>query len=291
LIYNIKLEIFKLKFIFKLLMFLSVFIGLINSHYLIFFTLKKEKSLDKIIPNIYDILNKENETISVNNGNMDLDYIKTLLFKMDSYFENLTDSSNLIEIFNESLVKNLEERKILEIESKLSCYPIHNSTYNFFLSNIWNWLDSSLYSFIPLITMIVCSISIIAELNKKFISIPDTNHHIEIKQKKRNNQILLMLCTTNFFFVLFSLPYSITNNNFVTLEPGFILVTHMLAYSNNSFNFLFYIIFSGKYRSKLSFLVKILFLGKQRVLNKIDCNQNLSLIEKHVDPSFDICKA
>ena len=100
-----------------------------------------------------------------------------------------------------------------------------------------------------------------------------------------------MLSTTNFFFVLFSLPYSISNNNIISLQPSFIFFAHMLAYSNNSFNFLFFIIFSGKYISKLVLLVKFLFSGKQQVINKIDLKQNLSLIEKHdANQSFEIYK-
>ena len=80
------------------------------------------------------------------------------------------------------------------------------------------------------------------------------------RRKKRNNQLSMLLLATNLYFLLSSLPFSLANHKltFDDSDNMKLLRHNILAYSNNSFNFIFYGLFSEKYRFTLfSFIKKV----------------------------------
>ncbi len=74
------------------------------------------------------------------------------------------------------------------------------------------------------------------------------------------------MASTSFFFLVCSLPYCLIyhKSNIERSETDFtftLIVVHILSYSNNSFNFVFYYLFSEKYREELS---NLFWTGKIR---------------------------
>jgi len=148
--------------------------------------------------------------------------------------------------------------------------------YNYFYNHIWNWIDACIYSFIPFVIMIVCSIVILIQTRKKTPTLivdqrSKFNRKLHEKATRRNNQLVIMLTATNFYFILTSLPYCITHliSNSEKIFDEFallLLIIYILAYSNNSVNIIFYVLFSQKYRESFMYLFKST-LGYQQ-LNK-----------------------
>jgi hypothetical protein len=233
LIHNIKLKIFKIDSISSTLSIIAILVGFINSHFLVLF----KSNINSLTNNNY-----ENE-----------------LFDDGNY------SINISIYINEYSNYSFEST----INPVVSCYPNDMPHYTYFLNNIWTWIDTSIYSIIPFVIMIICSILILIQTKKTNRNFKIRNKRIVLQNKRRNNQIALMLLTTNFFFILFSLLYDITNNNLMKSNSTLILTAHLLAYSNNSFNFVFYTLFSSKYRSVLFGMLKIPFLfGDSRPINQ-----------------------
>ena len=135
------------------------------------------------------------------------------------------------------------------------CYPVVYVDYVEFLNKFFNWIDNSIYSFIPSIVMIVCSIAIIHYIRKNSHSLTRQNCMInqqaETNRRRRNNQLLIMLVSTNVSFMVFTLPYSIFNNQTFKQYYEISFIANMISYSNNSFNFVFYCLFSTAYKEIL----------------------------------------
>jgi hypothetical protein len=154
-----------------------------------------------------------------------------------------------------------------------SCYPLPNSKYEYFLNNIWIWIDTSLYSLIPFTIMIVCTLMIAVEIRintQKFlrssINLNNLNRGIILRRIRRTIQMLLMLTSTNIYFVISSMPFFVVfhvynakieeKEKYTTNYASLLIIVHILAYSNNSANFIFYGLFSKKYREEISIFLK-----------------------------------
>ena len=158
------------------------------------------------------------------------------------------------------------------------CYPLKNEKYYIFLLNIWVWIDSFIYSLIPFVVMTICSIIIISEIETKSkgllkscdnVNKKSQNHRICLKSKRRNRKLSIMLLVNNLFFILCSLPYRLNlifynhdseKDNTSTFQVYF----YALPYLINSFNFIFYYIFSTEYRE----LIKLIFFVRKNILNQ-----------------------
>jgi hypothetical protein len=114
--------------------------------------------------------------------------------------------------------------------------------------------------------MLVCSVLILVKLKKKssngFLDETDRLNRTVIRRKnKRNNQLMLMLLATNVCFIMCTLPYCVINigmkNSLIGTNSSLLLYIHMLAYAYNSANFLFYALFSQKYRETIRILFKM----------------------------------
>ncbi len=149
------------------------------------------------------------------------------------------------------------------------CFPEQNSLYAQFLNEVWIYVDLSIFSFFPFLVMVISSLFIWAHLSSKrfkqtrlSLTKRDTfNKKICSRNDRRNKQTLCMLLVTNGYFIVCSLPYCTLNFMF-NYSPSanwvtWLLVVNALAYSHNSINFVFYLLFSQKYRQTIAgFLFK-----------------------------------
>ena len=272
LICNKQKKIFTIKYIERLILAIVLLLAVINWHYLFFFNLglnKQHQYLNKPSnTSSYFFYNDTNSDITPNISNY-LSEIKTI----DDYKLKSLESNEL----------KIKSYSIPVLESSMFvCYPSNNSIYNYFFYKIWTWIHSSIYSFIPIIIMILCSIFILIELNRKnkrlFRISANFNRHLLKNRFQRKNQVIFMLISTNLFFIVCSLPYCISHSNssFAHTEPELSktsFVIHVLAYSNNSINFLFYSIFSSKFRkecSKLLTMFKLINLDVNLEVNNLE---------------------
>ena len=182
--------------------------------------------------------------------------------KIDYYLSNIKPEKWKNEIESENTDNSLFDPSIgKEKNLYYLCYPPSNTIYYFFLISIWKWVDTLVYSILPFLVMIICSMLILMEIKRKssarsLLISSNLNKIITQNRTKRNNQILFMLISTNLFFILCSLPYCISNYNVSldrsdTSSSNSLYIVHILAYSNNAFNFFFYGLFSKKYREEL----------------------------------------
>jgi hypothetical protein len=203
----------RIRFLFFLIFFI---IFMINSHFLSFLTLISLKTVSKNVTN-----NFTNE-----------------------FYDYNFDNNRLL---NDSL-----------LITTTMCFPHHQTFYNYFVLKIFVWIDISLYSVIPFVAMLITSALILIKIRNKnsnrFLMQNRTNRRLSKRRNRKNNQMLVMLLATNALFIICSLPYSILINQDL-IHPDYrqflnqqYLIIHMLAYSNKSVNFVFYLTFSLKYR-------------------------------------------
>ena len=232
----------------KIVIILMIILTLANLHYLVFLRLNSADYNEKL----------------------DFRHLKK---NKDQKLHNYTDDSKLdaVQFFNQSIKNgNLilnrynitahPESLLIDISNETSvfmCYPLQTEKYNYFLLNVWLWIDALIYSLIPFLVMLICSIIIIVEIRSKSNSFIQSNLNsnplICKKTKRRNRQLLIMLLFNNFYFVICSLPLCLSMFYYKYMGQqlethSFQTFFHILAYSNNSFNFVFYFIFSHKYR-------------------------------------------
>jgi hypothetical protein len=141
------------------------------------------------------------------------------------------------------------------------CFPINNPIYAEFLTNVWIWIDMCIFFLVPFLVMSICSTVILIKINRKtakfFKNLMNKNNASNraacSRRAKRNRQLLYMLLLTNLYFLLSCLPYSITFMMFkserIMSEFGKSLV-HMVLYTNNAVNFLFYGFSCERYRAE-----------------------------------------
>lgn len=253
LIYNKKLICFQINQIESLVLIIMIILALLNTHYLYYFNLN---------------INYEQitftDTVNYSTGTKD---INSLIFY-------LKETKNLNEInytyrysfLNQSFKhykfqnNSLNESILLKKTTTFGCYQWNNTSYGHFFLHIWNWIDALIYSYVPIFVMAICSFLILKEVNKKGRRLSTNpifgNRRFTKNRIKRSNQILLMLVSTNLFFIICSIPYCISHYNISferteTDKSHSLYLVHTLAYSNNSFNIIFYIIFSERFRKEL----------------------------------------
>ena len=207
-----------------------VIIASLNFHYILFIDLT-----ETIKPNALSFFH-----LLLQNGTMTYTFEKTDTF-LGAFF-------NLNSIY--------AERK---------CFAGAGTKYEFFLQEIWFWVDLSIYSLLPFIVMTISSIIIIIKFKKmnrsyfEFISNPryQFNRRNYLKKIKKNRQICLMLLNSDFFFFISNLQYWVgffmfryksSQNEFFQNYYSF---SYVLLYSHNAFEFLIFSFSSEKYRKEL----------------------------------------
>lgn len=143
------------------------------------------------------------------------------------------------------------------------CMPLESSRYYNFLINVWLYIDICVAVVIPFIIMSVCSVIILSRIrkkNKKYFNnllqsrTSESNRTNACRRSKRSRQLLYMLLITNLYFFLSQLPYCVTFVLFRGQEDEKYVdqfIVHILSYTNNAVNFLFYGLSSQKYRQEL----------------------------------------
>ena len=248
----------------KVIIYLSIVLTLFNLHYLIFMS---RNSIDNIKLYEYEkILNLNSSFVSK--------IVQKLNISVNSYLKSDDNESNHF-VFNEilsdidfysisqrnSLFRNYENINNSNIIPLYMCYPNDYTNYYYFITRIWIWIDMIIFSLIPFMVMVICSSIIIHHIRDSSKNFLASKSHYNIKivkqSKNRNKQLLIMLIVTNLFFVFCSLPLCINiilnKFNAIIYKKSLLMVAfQILSYLNNSFNFLFYIMFSEKYRQVIA---------------------------------------
>ena len=223
----------------KLITMLSLILVLCNSHYLV---LLSRNSIENDIFLDYNRSIVETKTkLIYNQTSLGIDYCE--YFQRNAILRNHNNHNN----FNSSRF--------------YICYPKDQTNYYYFISKIWIWIDLVIYSLMPFLIMIICSSIIIQDIKEKsrnFLKTKDRkNLRILEKSKHRNRKMVIMLSITNLFFLFCSLPLciSIILKKFNTNKQNenFCLISfQIISYLNNSFSFMFYLLFSEEYRQALA---------------------------------------
>lgn len=161
---------------------------------------------------------------------------------------------------------------------KLICGEINQNFADFFV--IWKWLDLCIVSLIPLLLLSMFNVSIICRvLSRKYKSksSPRITENTEslISRSTKVSQLTLMLITVSVVFILCSTPMSAyiigqpfweksaeTNQEYAVIRLWWTIV-NMLAYLNNSLNFVLYFLSGSKFRQQ----VKMFFCQRQSDLD------------------------
>jgi hypothetical protein len=143
------------------------------------------------------------------------------------------------------------------------CFAKSGTFYEQFLKTKWFLIDMSIFSLLPLISMIGSSLIIwmkfkkINEKYSRFITTESYNQHnklIYFRKIKRNRQICLIILNSSayFFFSMgvywicfLLLRNSVTQNEFFNELQSFV---YILLYTNNAFDFVIYGFSSSTYR-------------------------------------------
>ena len=230
------------RFSVNVVMFLIFFvILLLNMHYLIFLRLYRDSN-DNIV------LNKLGE-------------------KLGKYPRKKNSTSSLYNFTEKLLTTNL---------LGLTCYAQESTPYEYFLQVVWIWMDLSVYSLIPFITNMICSLIIIVRVRKlnqnytqflmnKMYEYNKKNYERKIK---KNHQICLMLLNTNLYFFISMLQFWIFfyffRDSKDQIENLIYLYVYIILYTNNAIDFVIYSLSSQKYRQE-AFSIRLLFRSNQPI--------------------------
>jgi hypothetical protein len=272
-IYKKNLIFFRLKSIKKLIVFITVIFAILNLHYLFFFHLSQgyHVEIDKF---------EQSDNIELRNL---LDH-----FKFDEQLEKKEMAHFDLRYQGNSSNKTIEKQQIKYISYNV-CYPVYSLNYIYFLNHVWIWIHNLIYSFIPLLIMLVSSILIITKINKSTLRGPLSTNWVQIRRQENNrkNQIFYTLVSTNIFFILCTLPFSITNNNFFNTSQNYYHISELLTYAKASFNFVFYFIFSTKYKLIVYDMIKKLICLKKYETNMVGEN-NIEIIQLNHNKTRDL---
>jgi hypothetical protein len=177
-------------------------------------------------------------------------------------------NSHFIFLLNPSLILSARSLELNETQlwygnfEAFSCTPVKNSFYEYFLINVWLWIDVCLFTIIPFVSMMICSIIIIVNLmrlNRIYSTRFSLNcsRHIYKRKYWKNVQTSVMLVCSNIYFLLtMSIFWMWFMGGIGRLEENkerHILkqsIVYTFLYSNNSFGILFYALFSTQYRKE-----------------------------------------
>ena len=213
----------------KLIIFVALILFMINGHYLVYLNLNPmQPELD-----ISDVETKSNITKKISNKlSESMSYLHT---------NNLTYVQNSTNNISHTIIN--------------MCYPIQKSRYEYFLVHVWVWIDTFIFSLMPFTTMAISSLMILADLKAKSKNM--INRKLAKKSNTRNRQLFIMLTSTNLYFIVCTLPLCVNmvlyKFKLVKAEAHFLqIVFQIIAYTNNSFNFIFYLSFSQLYKEVVS---------------------------------------
>jgi hypothetical protein len=227
----------------KVIAIILIILVVVNWHHLFYFDLN---TFDRNLNQINEVETKEKNLRIKWNNLTSTDFILNEKEGIYDEFEKRNEKRNLPESEDDGL------EEVLWV-----CYPSEKHNYHYFLDHIWIWIDSSIYCFVPFCVMSFCSIVTYAELKRTsgrlLKTSTRTNNKFVQNRIKRNKRIFYLLTSTNLVFIVCTLPYCVLSfksndeSTFSHLKQT-LLIIHIISYSNNSFNFIFYGLFSKQYR-------------------------------------------
>ena len=257
-----------------ILMIVSIDRALVMSNKNIILIIKRIFCLNKSNSNevkqikLNDFRNKNFQIFKLNLHRVDVVIISVIIYLtlLNSHYliflkiyETTEDTENDIDL-NSSII-NFNESIRLNSNSRI-CYADRTKPYFEFLT-YYVWIDFLHYSFIPFTIMSICSFIILMKIRKSskkyFRNLINKKNEANktnfYRRLKRNRQLLYMLLITNLYFLVTSFTYSvifIMNYGKERDQDGAsFLIVHVLSYSNNAINFIFYGVSSQKYRETL----------------------------------------
>lgn len=167
---------------------------------------------------------------------------------------------NLHLFWTAGLVEEIYQCKIIR-----KCGPTND--YSYFIRNVWSFIDSSVYSFIPTIIIITANSLIIWRIRLSKTTLVNFNLGAGLHEKKRrikNIKITIMLLALSFTFVVTTFPMSIVMiilsavpsqiKDLSELARFWLLrtVSDCFMYLNHSSNFVLYILTNKDFRSAIT---------------------------------------
>jgi hypothetical protein len=254
--YSLNAKYFSLRKSEKLILLVAFILALINSHYLIYLSLNP-------IPHDLDTLNDTKTNTTKKISNKLSESITYLHENNQTHFQNNAENASNSFNNNNSIIN--------------MCYPIQKSKYEYFLVHIWIWIDTFIFSILPFTAMTISSLIILADLKAKSKNM--INRMLVKKSNTRNRQLFIMLTSTNLYFIVCTLPLCINmvlyKFKLLKSEAHLLqIVFQIIAYTNNSFNFIFYLRFSQLYKEVVS---KIFFNLNNR---ESSSNMNMRILKR-----------
>ena len=243
--------------IYKSMILSSAFIAILNTHYLLFLDLNlikvTEININVTINNLEMIPNDQTE----------IALLRYAISKDKIMFESERNSS----------VNSNESTKLIHHHHYI-CHPLNGTQYNNFLIFAWNWIDSILYSFLPVIVIVLSSLILIFRYK-------------DIKHKIKEKDLLVLLIVLSVYFIFTSLSYSLVTNIKLKKEKTetnwILLFVKIVSHSSSSINFLFYLFILENYRKIIINFVKksILKISNDGESLLINSNNNTSQCNHH----------
>jgi hypothetical protein len=192
-----------------------------------------------------------------------------ILFSMNSHF-----------LFSHSYVTRRNNESGCQSKSE---------AYDYFIQNLWPWIDASKYSFIPLLTIIFFNVLIIYNLIKASTIIKNmssnhklqtnkqnstpSGHNTQSNSSSNNRRLTIMLLVVSMTFCILSTPLVLLQilekANIGSRYVAFYSICLLLQYFNHSINFFLYVI-SGKLfrREFIALLCDSIFCFKRKIISQ-----------------------
>ncbi|CAH1799707.1 unnamed protein product [Owenia fusiformis] len=132
-----------------------------------------------------------------------------------------------------------------------------------FHRTFWPWIDASVASFIPFITLFVCNILIVTQLVKAAARRKNQMNVTSSKQDDTTRSMTIMLVMISFLFLCFTSPVVLLD---VVIQPDItrapttaekasekltVAIVNLLMYLNSALNFVMYCLSGKKFRDSL----------------------------------------
>ena len=132
-------------------------------------------------------------------------------------------------------------------------------SYNYFIQNIFTWIDTSTQVILPFIIMIFCNFNIIYKViltNKK------TNGK-NLKRLRRIKSMCIMILTVSALFIVLELPVLIViclfQGGWITTDSScnefLFIITSLMMYTNHIINFVSYAMTGTQFRRELIYML------------------------------------
>ncbi len=149
--------------------------------------------------------------------------------------------------------------KMVKIDGENAC--LIRKQFEYFSVNIWPWLDTIMYNFLPFFIIIICNIiiiSVVVKSSRHRQSMTATTGGKETKSDSETTRMTQMLLAISFFFIVTTTPISMyllfanPNDPDRTSEKSLnFIIVNVVASLNHSCNFIMYSLSGPTFRTEL----------------------------------------